>query len=303
MTARVGAGSARARRFNAAADRDERRSKMLTLYKFGNSICTQKVMIALAEKGAVYETIHVDLFKNEQYSPAYLRINPKGVVPSLVDGGRVVIESTLICEYLDETIPAPPLSPGDPHARARMRLWSKAVDEGLFEATRELSFSAMFRERMRAMTEEQRQGRFRNVGDAVKRARFMSVYADGVESPYVYEGIAAFEKAFANMEEDLADARPWLLGDALTLADIALMPFVARLDYLTLLDVWTTDRPHVQAWWQRAQARPSFRSAIPEALGAQEIEAMRTSGAKIRARTAEKRAEYVAFKKTAPRAA
>lgn len=115
---------------------------MLTLYKFGNSICTQKVLIVLAEKGARYEAVDVDLFRNEQYAPAYLAINPKGVVPSLVDDGKVVVESTLICEYLDETIPAPPLRPADAHRRARMRLWSKAVDEGLFEATRELSFSA-----------------------------------------------------------------------------------------------------------------------------------------------------------------
>ena len=276
---------------------------MLTLYKFGNSICTQKVTITLAEKRAHYETIHVDLFKNEQYAPAYLAINPKGVVPSLVDGGKVVIESTLICEYLDETIPAPPLAPKEPHGRARMRLWSKAVDEGLFEATRELSFSAMFRDRMRSMTEEQRQVRFRNVGDPVKCARFLSCYEEGVESTYVYEGIAAYEKAFAKMEEDLADGRPWLLGDALTLADINLMPFAARLDYLTLLDVWTADRPKVQGWWQRAQALPSFRGAIPDALSAKEIEEMRASGAKIRARVAEKRAEYLAFKKTVPRAA
>ena len=104
---------------------------MLTLYKFGNSICTQKVMIVLAEKGARYETVDVDLFRNEQYTPAYLAINAKGVVPSLVDDGKAVVESTLICEYLDETIPAPPLRPPDALARARMRLWSKAVDEGL----------------------------------------------------------------------------------------------------------------------------------------------------------------------------
>ncbi len=276
---------------------------MLTLYKFGNSICTQKAMITLAEKGARYETINVDLFKNEQYTPAYLRINPKGVVPSLVDDGKVIIESTLICEYLDETIPTPPLAPREPHARARMRLWSKAVDEGLFEATREISFSAMFRERMRGMTEEQRQVRFRNVGDPVKRVRFMSCYADGVESPYVYEGIAAFEKAFANMEEDLAGGLPWLLGNALTLADINLMPFVARLDYLTLLPIWLADRPHVKAWWQRAQALPSFRSTIPDALSAKEVEEMRSSGAKIHARVGEKRADYLAFKRTAPHAA
>jgi glutathione S-transferase len=276
---------------------------MLTLYKFGNSICTQKVMITLAEKGAAYESVHVDLFKNEQYSPAYLAINPKGVVPSLVDGGNVVVESTLICEYLDETIPDPPLAPRDAHRRARMRLWSKAVDEGLFEATRELSFSAMFRERLKAMTEEQRQVRFRNVGDPERRARFMSCFAEGVESAYVFEGIAAFEKSFAAMEDDLADGRPWLLGAEMTLADINLMPFVARLDYLTLLDLWIADRPRVQAWWRRAQARPSFRGAIADALSQKEIGEMQASGAKIRARVGERRQDYLAFKKTAPRAA
>jgi glutathione S-transferase len=276
---------------------------MLTLYKFGNSICTQKVTITLALKGARYETIHVDLFKNEQYSPAYLAINPKGVVPSLLDDGKVVVESTLICEYLEETIPAPPLSPSDAHGRARMRLWSKAVDEGLFEATRELSFSAMFRDFMRTMTEEQRQVRFRNTGDPVKRARFMACYAEGVESAYVYEGIAAYEKAFAAMEHDLADGRPWLLGEAMTLADIALMPFVARLDYLTLLPVWTAQRPHVQTWWNRAQALPSYRGAIPEALEQREIAEMQSSGARIRDRVAAKRDDYLAFKKTAPQPA
>lgn len=276
---------------------------MLTLYKFGNSICTQKVMITLAEKGAAYESVHVDLFKNEQYSPAYLAINPKGVVPSLVDGGKVIVESTLICEYLEETIPEPPLAPREAHRRARMRLWSKAVDEGLFEAARELSFSAMFRDRLRAMTEEQRQVRFRNVGDPERRARFMSCYAEGVESPYVYEGIAAFEKNFAAMEADLADGRPWLLGAEMTLADIALMPFVARLAYLTLLDLWTASRPRVRAWWQRAQARPSFRGAIADALSAQEIAEMQSAGARIRARVGERREDYLAFKKAAPQPA
>ena len=123
---------------------------MLKVYSYFNSICTQKVFITLAEKSLPYTTSHVDLFKNEQFSPAYLKINPKGVVPALDHDGRVVTESTLICEYLDECFPAHPLVPHDPHARARMRLWSKAVDEQLFEATRELSFSAMFRERMRA---------------------------------------------------------------------------------------------------------------------------------------------------------
>ncbi len=145
---------------------------MLKLYTARNSICTQKVFITLAEKGLDYDTHDINLFINEQYTPEYLKINPKGVVPALDHDGRIVTELTLICEYLDDVFPSPMLIPADPYLRTKMRMWSKAVDEGLFEATRELSFSAMFREKMRDMTPEQREGRFRNVGNPGKRARF-----------------------------------------------------------------------------------------------------------------------------------
>lgn len=265
---------------------------MLKVYSYINSICTQKVFITLAEKGLGYETRNIDLFRGEQFSPQYLRINPKGVVPALDHDGRVVIESTLICEYLDDCFPRPSLVPESPFLRARMRLWSKTVDEQLFEATRELSFSAMFRERMRGMTEAQRQARYQNVGDPVKRARLISTYDEGVDSPYVFQGIGAFEMAFDKMEKDLKAGGPWLLGDAMTLADINLMPFAARIAYLDLLDVWIAERPAVQDWWRRVQALPSFIAAIPEKVPAADFDAMRTSGARIRPRVAERLAEY-----------
>ena len=163
---------------------------MLKVYSYFNSICTQKVFITLAEKGTAYDDRNVDLFRNEQFSPAYLKINPKGVVPALDHDGRIVIESTLVCEYIDDCFPNPRLVPQDPYLRARMRLWSKAVDEQLFEATRELSFSAMFRERMRNMTEEQRQGRYQNVGDPIKRARLISVMRKASIAPMSFRASA-----------------------------------------------------------------------------------------------------------------
>src|SRR6185503_6270264 len=176
---------------------------------------------------------------------------------------------------------------------ARMRLWSKTVDEQLFEATRELSFSAMFRERMRSMTEEQRQGRYRNVGDPVKRARLMSTYEEGADSPYVLQGIGGFELAFDKMEKDLAAGGPWLLGRHMTLADVNMMPFVARIAYLDLLEVWIAARPAARDWWQRVQQLPSFVSSIPAKLGSEDFDAMKTFGARIRPRVAERRDEYL----------
>ena len=165
---------------------------MMILYDFGNSVCCQKVRITLVEKGLTWQAHRVDLFKSEQYDPEYLKLNPKGVVPTLVHNGTAIIESTLICEYIDETFPDPPLIPKAPAERTRMRLWSKFVDEGVFDATTELSFSAMFRERMRNLPPEIREKRFRNVGDPRRTDRFKSTYEHGVQSPFVLHGIAAF---------------------------------------------------------------------------------------------------------------
>lgn len=272
---------------------------MLKVYSYFNSICTQKVFITLAEKGIEYETQNVDLFKNEQYRPEYLKINPKGVVPALDHDGRIVIESSLICEYLDDCFPEPRLVPTDPALRARMRLWSKAVDETLFEATRELSFSAMFRERMRTMTEEQRQGRYRNVGDPIKRARLMSTYQEGVESPYVFQGIGMFEIAFDKMEKDLTAGGPWLVGAEMTLADINMMPFVARMAYLDLLDVWMANRPAAQEWWRRVQALPGFLASITHKTTPEDVAFMKTFGSRIRQRVGERRDEYLELMRVA----
>jgi glutathione S-transferase len=267
---------------------------MLRLYQAPNSICTQKVLITLREKRLEYETRNLDLFRNEQYTPAYLRINPKGVVPSLEHDGRIVVESTLICEYLDDVFPSPRLIPEDPYLRTQMRLWTKSIDEGIFEATREISFSAMFREKMRTMSAEQRETRFRNVGDPQRRARYLSTFELGVDSPYVLQGIAAYEKLFASMEKALSGLGAWVLGEAFTLGDIALMPFIARLHYLGLLELWTLERPAVQGWWARARVCPSFLWAVHERLTETDIAAMRKSGANIREQVRSRRTAFLA---------
>jgi glutathione S-transferase len=256
---------------------------MLILYDFGNSVCCQKVRITLVEKGLTWQARKVDLFKTEQYDPEYLKLNPKGVVPTLVHDGTPIIESTLICEYIDDSFPDPSLIPKHPAERARMRLWSKFVDEGLFDGATELSFSAMFRERMRNLPPELREKRFRNVGDPRRSDRFKSTYEHGVQSPFVLHAIAAYERAFKYLEQTLAErGGPWILGKQVTLADINLMPFAARLDYLGLLGVWTDHRPRVRDWWANASEWPSFKKGLRDLISEAEFAEMRTHGPKIR---------------------
>jgi glutathione S-transferase len=266
---------------------------MLKLFTAHNSICTQKVFLTLIEKDLPWTSEYIDLFNNEQYRPDYLKLNPKGVVPTLIHDGRAIIESTLICEYLDQTFPELSLVPASAYERSQMRRWSKHIDEGVFEATREISFSAMFRDKMRGMTQEQRDGRFRNIGDPGRRARMISTYEQGCDSPFVEQGIFAFEKLFQEMESALAAGQDWLVGTSFTLGDINVIPFAARLHYLNLLDVWIANRPLVRAWWERARLRPSFPAAIAELLSAEQIAAMSSSGSHIRDKVAAKHDQIV----------
>ncbi len=102
---------------------------MLELYHAHPSTCSQKVRLCLSEKGLDYTSRPVNLRANENLSPAYLALNPNGVVPTLVHDGNVILDSSVICEYLDEVFPDPPLGPRDPVGRAHMRKWLRFLEE------------------------------------------------------------------------------------------------------------------------------------------------------------------------------
>ena len=97
------------------------------------------------------------------------------------------------------------------------------------------------------------------------------------------------------MEAELSDGGAWLVGNSLSLADINLAPYLARLEYLTLLDVWIAGRPRVRDWWERMKSRDAFRAAIAEPLTQEEREAMAIFGGKIRSRVQALHAGLPAF--------
>ena len=103
---------------------------MLKLYSFGPGANSLKPMLTLYEKGLDYEQVQLNPAKFEHHSEWYKAINPRGQVPALWDDGRIVTESTVICEYLEDAYPTEvKLRPDDPFGRAEMREWTKWVDE------------------------------------------------------------------------------------------------------------------------------------------------------------------------------
>ena len=95
---------------------------MLTIYDHPESVCCQKVRLVLYEKGVAFENIHVAIDEGEQYTKKILKLNPKGIVPIAVHGGKVICESTIISEYIDDAFTGPGLMPTDAYWRARKRL-------------------------------------------------------------------------------------------------------------------------------------------------------------------------------------
>jgi len=233
---------------------------MLALYHNDMSLCAQKVRVCLAEKGLDWESRHLVLRAGEHQQPWYLKLNRRAVVPTLIDGDRVVPESNVILEYLEEACANPPLAPSDPYGRARMRLWTKQLDEDIHDASAAiLSFGIAFRHQYLDRGELGLQ-MLERIPNIFKRERRRDVIEKGTESQHFIVAVQRMAQLLDEMEEAL-NRHGWLAGDAYTLADVAFTPYLARLEHLNILGL-VGDRSGVAEWYRRCKDRPSFAAAI-----------------------------------------
>jgi len=249
---------------------------MLTLYHHGSSVCAAKVRLALAEKGAVWSGHYVDLLAGEQFAPDFLALNPRGAVPVLVHDGAVLVESTVICEYVDDALPGPPLTPDTPLGRARMRLWTKRVDEEVHPSVRPLTYVTTHRHAILARGPEAVEEHIAADPHPVWRTRKRRWIEQGFDAPDVSEALGTFVRLLRDMDVALA-ASEWLAGGAWSLADGALTPYVNRLDMLGLAHLWD-DKPHLARWFAATRQRASFTPALEQYLPPDLRERMRADG-------------------------
>jgi len=247
----------------------------MKLYHAPISTCSQKVRLVLAEKGLDYESEFLDLQKGDQFQPDYLSMNPGGVVPTLADDGNVLIESTLINEYLEDAYPEPALRPDAPAARHAMRLWCKRIDE-LHSACGVQTYAIGVRPGLLKRSAEEVDALINSIPDPARRVTRRSVVDLGVDAPEFAAAYRAHQKFFARVERALA-ATPYLTGDALSLADAALLPYVLRVDHLNLNEL-LDGHTALRDWYQRIQQRPSYGIAVADLLPDAAVAGFRRAG-------------------------
>jgi glutathione S-transferase len=200
---------------------------MIKLYDFKSSPNCQRVKVVLAEKNLPYEIVPIDLRKQEQKTPDYLKLNPYGKVPVLTDDGTVLYESCIINEYLDEKYPKPPLMPAEPGKRAKVRI---TIDYGLAH------FDAPY-QKLRMETTKEAKEQSQPIIDAAK---------------------SDLKKLLQRFETELGD-QGYLCGD-FSLADAALITRFTRLEGFGVLP--DTSLPRMGKYLERMKQRPSVKAIL-----------------------------------------
>lgn len=229
---------------------------MLALYHFGPVANSLTPLLCLLEKGLAFENRLLDSRKWEHHDPAFLALSPDGMVPILVHDDRVVRESTVINEYLDEVFPEPPLRPADPFERAGMRVLTKYVDEYFCPALTVLGAHAASAF-AGTIDKAEMARRLAAMPNAEVRRKWQTVSSGGFAEAELADARAKLARVAARMEEQLGDGREWLLGGFFSLADIKWYSMVPGLPRLApdLCNAGAT--PRIVAWLERMAARPA----------------------------------------------
>ena len=232
-------------------------SMAFTLYNAPQSTCSQRVRFVLNAKALPFSEVKLNLLEGDQLKPDYLKLNPNGVVPTLDHDGAIIIDSTVITEYLDEVSQANSFTPEHPVERARMRALMHFIDEMPAPAVRVPTFNLAFLPSFQKMSREA----FLAMAESkpLRKEFMMKMGQTGFPKAEMDDALNRLRRTYERMEAEInKSGGPWLLGKDITLADIAVMPALVRMDDLGMSSQWR-DLPGVVRWYDNIRAHPAFK--------------------------------------------
>lgn len=198
--------------------------------------------------------------QKENLQAWYIKLNPLGVVPTLVEDGQPVIESSIICEYLEDRYPVPSLRQGAPHQIAQMRLWLKHIDIKLHPSCGALQWPLIMRPTLLEKTSEEQQNLINQIVEKPRRERQRRLLEMGLNAPDVFDAVRTYALTVKKMEQAL-QSQKWLAGDQFSLADCAMAPYFQTLLQFGWREFFAAS-PKVDQWVKQVCERPSFISAV-----------------------------------------
>jgi glutathione S-transferase len=228
------------------------------LYNAPQSTCSQRVRFVLNAKNIPFTEHKLDLFSGDQLKPEYLAINPNAVVPALIHNGHTILDSSVIIEYLDEVAGDEVcFSPKQPEKKALMRWMMRYVDEIPAPAIRVPSYNLAFLPHFQQMTEEA----FLALANSkpLRKEFLLTMGRTGFPKAEMDQALDKLNRTVIRMNDWITQNKgPWIMGDQLSLVDIAVMPVIVRMEDINLSASWV-DKPLISAWLENIQAHPVFQ--------------------------------------------
>ncbi|XP_073968882.1 ganglioside-induced differentiation-associated protein 1-like isoform X2 [Rhodnius prolixus] len=264
----------------------------LLLYLHNYSFYAQKVILALHEKKIPFKSQTIDITKGEQYQPSFLEVNPRGEVPALRDGVKVIPDSARIIDYLEDNFSNgnhPRLIPQEPSIKQRVNHFRELIDRipantvtmGAFYHSEfickpKLPFIAPVRAFMRAGFEKTAE-RLTKLAEAMPQYRetLLNKAEDHAKTYKTVKDKEAYTRLLDEVDNTLQevedqlfqnkDSSSWLVCPEFTAADVSLTTLLYRLDVVGLSRKFYSAgrRPCVEAYYDRVSTRPSFQATFP----------------------------------------
>jgi glutathione S-transferase len=236
---------------------------MLTLYSFGPGANSLKPMLTLYEKGLEFKIVRLNPAKFEHHEDWFKAINPNGQVPALVDNDKVITESTVICEYLEDEYPTEvKLRPDDSYGRAQMRVWTKWVDEYFCWCVSTIGWERMISRMARAIGDEEFEERVKRIPIPEQQTKWRNARA-GFPQAVLDEEMRKIGVSVRRLEARLAQSE-WLAGDMYTLADICNFAIANGMQFGFAEMVNPSDTPNLIRWIEQINARPAAKLMYAE---------------------------------------